>query len=156
MKKIVLFIFPVLLFSCSHSRHDSNNDELGKEETESTEDSVQSFSEMIEVVSVETGWYDGQLPQVKIKYKNISGCPIDQSVEVRYQFIENDEVFDEGILYLHSQLHIEWDNGLTKTETYRSRYGYPIGSTTHRVRAKICYSDNSIIWEGNIAQRYIY
>ena len=155
MKKYLLLTAALLLFSCSNSKHQSskNGDSI---DIESKEDAVCSFSKMIEVVSVETGWYDEKVPQIKIKFRNISGMPIDDLVQVKYQFIEGDEIIDEGSRFLHSGSKVAWDNGLTKTEIFKSISGYLYGGPKHVVRAKICYEDNSIIWEGNIAQRAIY
>lgn len=144
------------MLSCSNSKYQTSNIDGDSVDVEIMEDAETSLSDMIEVLSVETGWYDEKVPQIKIKFKNVSGKPIDKSIEVKYQFIENDEVMYESTAYLHSSINVDWDNGLAKTETYRSYTGYPFGGHHHDVRAKVCYEDNSIIWEGNIAHKVIY
>lgn len=153
LSKYLVWLLPLFILSCDFSKNQGNG---SNSEAESAKDNVLSFADKIEVVSVETGWYNEQSPQVKIKFKNVSGKPIDDFIQVKYQFIENDEVFDEGSKILQSSSRVAWDNGLAKTETFRSIYGYPYGGQRHKMRAKVCYDDNSIIWEGDIAQRIIY
>ena len=151
--KYLVWLLPLFIFSCDFSK---NRENASKNEVEVAQDNAPGFADKIEVVSVETGWYDEQLPQVKIKFKNISGYPIADLIQVKYQFIENDEVFYEGSKIIHSGSLVAWENGLAKTEIFRSIYGYPYGGPSHNVRAKFCYDDNSLIWEGDIAQRIIY
>lgn len=114
------------------------------------------ISNNIEVVSVETGWYGEQRPQIKIKFRNISGDDIKDFIKVKYQFIEGDEVFDEGNEYLHASSDVNWENGISKTKVLRSDYGYPLAGHRHNLRAKVCYEDNSLVWEGNISHNVIY
>lgn len=153
MKALLITMLLPLLISCGNISNSKENDHR----KESKEDvNKKSIADDIEIVSVETGWYNEQRPQIKIKFRNKSGRSIDEFINVKYQFVENDEVFDEGSSYLHSSANVNWDNGLAKTETYRSSYGYPYGGPKHKVRAKVCFEDNSLIWEGNIAQKAIY
>lgn len=147
MKNVVFLIFSLLLFSCDNFQQKAKN---------SIEEKKPPVSEKFEIVSVETGWYQEQRPQIKIKFKNKSGKPINEAITVKYRFIENDEVFDEGFNFLHNYSDINWENGLSKTETYRSSYGYSYGGHLHKVRVKVCFDDNSLIWEGDIKQRIIY
>lgn len=154
MRVLLIAILLPLLIGCGKVAKQDNNQTEKKEQIE--ELVKKSIADDIEVVSVETGWYGEQRPQVKIKFRNISGGPIDKFIKVKYQFVENDEVFDEGNAYLHSSADVNWDNGLAKTETYRSNYGYPYGGHQHKVRAKICFEDNSLVWEGNVEQKVIY
>lgn len=153
MRVLLCLIFLPLLICCGEV---GQKDKEAKEQSQTEESAKKSLAEEIEVVSVETGWYGEQLPQVKVKFRNVSGQPIDKFVRVKYQFVEDDEVFDEGNVFLHSGADVDWDNGLMKTETFRSAYGYPFGGHRHKVRAKVCFEDNSPIWEGNIRQTVIY
>lgn len=122
----------------------------------SNEDKEKTLSEIIEVVSVETGWYNEQRPQIKAKFRNKSGKSLNDFIKVKYQFVEGDEVFDEGSKYLHSGSDVDWDNGLCKSCTFRSSYGYSFGGQKHKVRAKVCFDDNSLAWEGNIQQKIVF
>ena len=126
------------------------------ERKEASEELKPLMSESIEIVSVETGWYGEQRPQIKIKFRNKSGNPISDFVKIKYLFVENEEVFDEGSEYLHSSSDVNWDNGLSKSKTIRSAYGYPYGGNRHKVTAKVLFDDNSTIWEGAISQKVIY
>lgn len=141
----------LLLLSCNNSQQKIQN-----AKSNATLEEKIAISKMFEIVSVETGWYQEQRPQIKIKFKNVSGKSIDEIISVKYRFIENNEVFDEGTNILHYGSDIAWDNGLSKTETYRSGYGYEYGGHLHKVHVKVCFEDNSLIWEGDIKQRIIY
>lgn len=154
-KSFFLFMITLLLLSCNNLHNSSNGTDSEFEDTAVTEEAESSFSDMIDVVSVETGWYDSRVPQVKVKFKNVSGKSIDDYIKVKYQFIEADEIIFEDNHFLHTGSQVAWDNGLIKTETFRSTSGYLYGGPRHVVRAKICYDDNSVIWEGNIGQRVI-
>lgn len=152
MRKYIFLVLLLLLLSCSNSQQKIQN----KQSNATLEETETAFSEMFEIVSVETGWYQEQQPQIKIKFKNVSGKSINETIFLKYRFIENNEVFDEGTNSLHYGSDIAWDNGLCKTETYRSSYGYEYGGHLHKVRVKVCFEDNSLIWEGDIKQRIIY
>ena len=137
--KLMLLSLSLLLISC-----DTENEKKAP------------ISEMFEIVSVETGWYQEQRPQIKIKFKNKSGKPINESIRVKYQFIENNEIFDENSDFLHLCSDVDWEYGLIKTATYKSSYGYGYGGVRHKVQAKVYFEDNSLIWKGDIEQKIIY
>lgn len=154
MKKLLIVILLPLLIGCGNVAKQDNR--LNPKEGQAEKVIQKSIADEIEVVSVETGWYGEQRPQVKVKFRNNSGQTIDRFIKVKYQFVENDEVFDEGNTYLHSGADVDWDNGLVKTETFRSAYGYPYGGHRHKMKAKVCFEDNSLVWEGDINQTIIY
>lgn len=150
MKRLLIFVLPLLLLGCN------NFSQKGTEKNVTEQREIEQeipLSKVIDVVSVETGWYNEQRPQVKIKFKNNSGKAIHDYIRVKYQFVEGDEVFDEGYSYLHTSDDVDWNDGLSKTKIYRSAMGYRYGGQLHKVRAKICFEDNSLIWEGNIKQK---
>lgn len=153
--KLMLLSLSLLLISCDNFQHKTQNTkDVSKNETENEKKAP--ISEMFEIVSVETGWYQEQRPQIKIKFKNKSGKPINESIRVKYQFIENNEIFDENSDFLHLCSDVDWEYGLIKTATYKSSYGYGYGGVRHKVQAKVYFEDNSLIWKGDIEQKIIY
>lgn len=152
MKKFFYLALLTILFSCSNAR--KGNVENEQTETKETED-VRLLSDVLEVVSVETGWYDETYPQVSIKLRNKSGNAISKFIAVKYQFIEKDEILDEGSRILHSVSNVSWDDGICKTIDCRSKSGY-FGGVRYKVRAIVCFGDDSPIWEGDIEQRIVY
>jgi len=158
MRKLMLMSLSILLLSCDNaSKGDPNAEQSGysTEVVYPNEDKKKTLSEIIEVVSVETGWYNEQCPQIKIKFRNKSGKSLNDYIKVKYQFVEGDEVFDEGSKFLHSGSDVDWDNGLCKSCTFRSSYGYSFGGQKHKVRVKVCFDDNSLVWGGNIQQKMV-
>lgn len=158
MRKLMLVSLSLLLLSCNNaskvgSKVEPSGDSI---EVAASIDKKSSLSDLIEVVSVETGWFNEQRPQIKIKFRNKSGKSINDFIKVKYQFVEGDEVFDEGSQYLHSGSDVDWDNGLCKSCIFRSSYGYSLGGQEHKVRAKVCFEDNSLVWEGNIRQKIVF
>lgn len=154
MKIFSLLCLLLALTGCVRSVDQEMNSENEVEQAKGSEE--QLMSNNIEVVSVETGWYGEQRPQIKIKFRNISGDDIKDFIKVKYQFIEDDEVFDEGNEYLHASSDVNWETGISKTKIFRSDYGYPLAGHRHNLRAKVCYEDNSLVWEGNISHKVIY
>lgn len=157
MKKFMLMSLSLLLLSCNNASKGGSKVEQSGDSTEVavSNDKEKTLSDLVEVVSVETGWYNEQRPQIKIKFRNKSGKSLNDFIKVKYQFVEGDEVFDEGSKYLHSGSDVDWDNGLCKTCIFRSSYGYSLGGQEHKVRAKVCFEDNSLAWEGNIKQKIV-
>ena len=160
MNKFSAFLMILsLLSSCSSPKQkqpteaaDTTQNPADKEHVTS----VPSLTDRFEVVSVETGWYDERAPRINIKLKNISGKAIDEFIKIKYQFIENDEIFDDGFKFLHSSSDVNWDNGLIKTLTCTSSYIYTLGGPMHKMRGKVCFEDNTPIWEGNISSKILY
>lgn len=155
----VAFSLLFLISGCAN-----NSEKLTEESSETTKESKQEenseakplLSDMIEIVSVESGWYNEQRPQIKIKFRNKSGGAISDYVKIKYQFVENEEVFDEGNIYLHSGADVDWDDGLSKSKTIKSDYGYPYGGHRHIITAKVCFEDNSPIWQGKVSQKVVF
>lgn len=148
-----------LISACTNNSIKSENEssETAMEKLYEEKSEVKPLlSDMIEIVSVESGWYNEQRPQIKIKFCNKSGNAISDFVKIKYQFVENEEVFDEGNIYLHSGADVDWDNGLSKSKTITSNYGYPYGGYQHTITAKVCFEDNSPIWQGKVSQKVIY
>lgn len=178
IKPLLLLSLVIVIWSCNNTGNNSAQTDAsvpGKStiEPKSKKDTIDiklpemyeivkkdktKLSDMFEIVSVETGMYNERFPQVKVKFRNISGVPIDGAISVKYQFIENDEIFFDSHLYIHNSFDVEWENGLVKTEVFRSHKGYSISGTTHHFKAKLKFEDNSLIWEGNISNtpRYGY
>lgn len=158
---IIKYIFGAILITLclaacdSHSRKYATDNESKSDKKISTKFD-RPLADMIEVVSVESGWLNGQRPIITIKFRNNSGNPISDFISIKYQFIENDEVFDEHSLYLHAGSNVDWSNGLCKTRTIESAYGYSYGGSQHKITAIVCFEDNSLIWKGKISQKNIY
>lgn len=78
------------------------------------------ISDFVEIVSVDIDakwdwflvayWH----PKIELKFRNISGQPINNDISVKYQFIIDDEIVDEGSKILHSKTDAAWDSGLLK------------------------------------------
>lgn len=149
-KLFLLAVFSSLLLGCT-----PKNETKGKITEEKIEES-HHLLEDIELISIESGWYNLVYPQVNIKLKNISGKPINESVKLKYRFVDNDEVLDENSTFLHSFSDVDWDSDLIKNETIRSFNGYKYGWQGHNVKCKICFEDNSVIWEGEINNKAIF
>lgn len=155
----VVFSLMFLISGCAN-----NSGKAAKESFETTKESKQEgnseakplLSDMIEIVSVESGWYNEQRPQIKIKFRNKSGKAISDYVKIKYQFVENEEVFDEGFDFLHTGDDIDWDDGLSKSKTIKSRYGYDYGGVCHTITATVCFGDNSPIWQGKVSQKVVF
>lgn len=117
------------------------------------------ISDFIEVVSVDIDakwdwfliayWH----PKVELKFRNISEEPIKNDISVKYQFIIDDEIVDEGSRILHSKTDAAWDSGLSKTLEFSYVHDSRIkdlDKTPPRVRATFVFEDNSPIWNGVI------
>lgn len=152
MIKKLFFVaaFSLLLSGCA-PKSDSK-----EKMTEEIIEESHHISEDIELISIESGWYNLVYPQINIKLKNISGKPINESVKLKYRFVDNNEVLDENSIYLHSFSDVDWDSDLIKNETIRSLNGYKYGWQGHDVKCKICFEDNSVIWEGEIKNKALF
>jgi hypothetical protein len=133
-------------------------------------DMVDSPSNLVDIVSVDAdAKWDGLIatwhPMVKIKFKNKSGWAISKPIAVKYQFIIENEVVEEGKKMLHEETDPAWESGLYKTLDFdywsicaldsmldmKSMTQYKSGKlpiTPPRISAKIVFEDNSLIWEG--------
>lgn len=151
IKKLFFIVaFSLLLSGCA-PKSDSK-----EKVTEEIIEESHHISEDIELISIESGWYNLVYPQINIKLKNISGKPINESVKLKYRFVDNNEVLDENSIYLHSFSDVDWDSDLIKNETIRSFNGYKYGWQGHDVKCKICFEDNSVIWEGEIKNKALF
>lgn len=137
----VLAVLTVILFGCKQP---------------SKPKKISDFVE-IESVDIDAKW-DWFLvaywhPKVEFKFRNISGQPISNDISVKYQFIIDDEIVDEGSKILHSKTDAAWDSGLSKTLEFSYVHDSQIkdlDKTPPRVRAKFVFEDNSPIWDGVI------
>ena len=92
-------------------------------------------------------------PKIEFKFRNISGQPINNDISVKYQFIIDDEIVDEGSKILHSKTDAAWDSGLLKTLEFSYVHDIRIkdlDKTPPRIKAKFVFEDNSPIWNGII------
>ncbi|WP_300956678.1 hypothetical protein [Muribaculum intestinale] len=154
MEKIILLLVIFAMFGCVEQR-EGNSDKGVVETIDSTGLSRESrLFDDIEVMSVEAGWYEGQYPQVAIKFRNNSEKELDGYVKVKYQFVEDDEVFDEGFKFLHTASDVNWGSGLIKNRIFKSYKGYNYWGN-HKIKAKICFEDNSLIWEGEVGHKIV-
>ena len=154
MKK-TLFTLVLVLFLTGCNNNPTKTSHESNQEINSDESKPQ-MTDLIEVISVETGWYQEQRPYIKVKFRNKSDNAISDFIKIKYQFVEDGEIFDEGYVYLHSSSDIDWDSGLSKSKTIISSYGYPYGGFKHNINAKVLFDDNSPIWDGIIAKKFIY
>lgn len=117
------------------------------------------ISDFIEVVSVDIDakwdwfliayWH----PKVELKFRNISERPIKNDISVKYQFIIDDVIVDEGSRILHSKADAAWDSGLSKILEFSYVHGSRIkdlDKTPPRIKANFVFEDNSPIWNGVI------
>lgn len=154
MEKIILLLVIFAMFGCAEQR-EGNSDKEVVETTDSTGLNRESrLFDDIEVMAVETGWYEGQYPQVAIKFRNKSEKELEDYIKVKYQFVEDNEVFYEDSRYLHAASDVNWGSGLIKNGIYKSYKGYNYWGN-HKIKAKICFEDNSIIWEGEVEHKIV-
>lgn len=118
------------------------------------------ISDFFEVMSLTTGYnlgYDYKAyPVVIIKLKNISGKPISEVIELRYQFIDNDEIKDSGTSYIQTSLDPNWGNGMIKSDEIRCSVGYEraLNSDTD-IKLILTYRDESTLFSGIVKKDLI-
>lgn len=60
----------------------------------------------------------------KIKLRNITRTTINESVKLKYQYIDNDEIIDSGFTYIHVDSDPQWESHLIKSTDEQCLIGF--------------------------------
>lgn len=154
MKNIFNAIFIALLLAVAITGCNSNSKSDGQGSANKVEN-TKPMSDDFEIVNVETGWRYASQPFIKVKLRNISGNPVTKTIHVKYAFIMDDEIIDNSSEIIHGSSDIAWDNGLCVTAEIKSLTKFS-GITMRgipKVKAKVCFEDDSPIWDGEISTK---
>lgn len=116
--------------------------------------SVEQEAKWESIILISWTWH----PRVTVKFQNNSNKTIKNTIAVKCQFIVNDEIVGEDNQILHSEKGAPWGKGLSKTLEFNYS-GTSISILDMaakrenlymppRIKARIVYDDNSLVWEG--------
>jgi len=157
MKNVLKTTFAVLLTTFVLVRCNTNSSKTNSSKATETKQETPKpkMSDCFEILELQTGLTYNLYPFVEFKIKNKSGKPITDLTSVKYVFIWGDEIICSNSEIIQYSSNAPWDNGLVKTVKLTSTTGFnhPSAVKNKKVRAKVYYDDDSLIWEGEIGDK---
>lgn len=165
MKRLLIILLMSLLMVVTLTRCNSNhNDKINAKKVETKIETVDietveevappKMSDLFEIVELYTGFSTNFVPFVYMKLRNISGSPVTDVVRLKFIFVNKDEIIDDTGYYVHGYSDMPWDNGLCKSAKLSSKWQFDGWPANGSLRTKVVFEDGSIIYNGNVNNKF--